>query len=54
MMAMDTTRGTAIIVNRQSGTVRGMGEDAACALLHGAFGVDADISLLRAQRWSLP
>jgi diacylglycerol kinase family enzyme len=46
MMAMDTTRGTAIIVNRQSGTVRGMGEDAACALLHGAFGVDADFLLV--------
>ena len=27
-----------IIVNRQSGTVRSMGEDAARALLHGAFG----------------
>ena len=43
---MDTTRGTAIIVNRQSGTVRGMGEDAASALLHGAFGIDADILLV--------
>jgi diacylglycerol kinase family enzyme len=43
---MNTTRGTAIIVNRQSGTVRGMGEDAASALLNGAFGGDADIILV--------
>ena len=46
MSAMNTTRGTAIIVNRQSGTVRGMGEDAARALLHGAFGSGADILLV--------
>jgi diacylglycerol kinase family enzyme len=46
MSAMSTTRGTAIIVNRQSGTVRGMGADAARALIEGAFGSGADILLV--------
>lgn len=37
---------TAIIVNRQSGTVRSMGEEAARALLHGALAGTADILLV--------
>jgi diacylglycerol kinase family enzyme len=37
---------TAILVNRQSGTVRSMGEDAARALLSGAFGGKAELFLV--------
>jgi diacylglycerol kinase family enzyme len=47
MKAADTRRaGTAIIVNRQSGTVRSMGEEMALTLLHGAFSGAADIQLV--------
>ena len=37
---------TAILVNRQSGTVRSMGEDAARTLLGGAFGGKAELHLV--------
>lgn len=37
---------TAIVVNRHAGTVRSMGEAAVRDLIAGAFGPDADISLL--------
>lgn len=37
---------TAIIVNRQSGTVRSMGEEAVTSLLREAFGANADIHLV--------
>lgn len=58
MQAMDKTQDTqppvpdaagqrtAVLVNRQSGTVRTMGEEAARALLEGAFGEDAEIHLI--------
>lgn len=50
MTAMDTvpqdTR-TAILVNRQSGTVRSMGEEAVSTLLKDAFGSEADIHLVK-------
>jgi diacylglycerol kinase family enzyme len=37
---------TAVLVNRQSGTVRSMGEDAARALVHDAFGGEAELFLV--------
>lgn len=38
---------TAILVNRQSGTVRSMGEEAVSTLLKDAFGSEADIHLVK-------
>lgn len=49
MMAMDSVTQdlrTAILVNRQSGTVRSMGEDAVTTLLKGVFGDKAEIQLV--------
>jgi diacylglycerol kinase family enzyme len=38
--------GTAVLINRQSGSVRSMGEDAARALIEAALGADAEILLV--------
>ncbi len=49
MTVMDTAAielKTAILVNRQSGTVRSMGEEAVTTLLKGTFGDEADIRLV--------